>query len=147
MSRVLTTFLLLVALAPDPSAARGLATETLEMNPDFRDARSHIAAGRFPQAIALLMNLREDYPPSPEISNWIAYSHRKMKDYSTSKAFYDEALSINPNYLPALEYQGEWFIETGDLESARKNLARLKTLCGECHEYKDLAESLAKYGR
>ncbi len=140
------TLVAALACASPPALAVGSATDTLESDPDFRDARAHIAASRYREAIVLLEKLRSIYPPTPDVSNWLAYSHRKLKDYPTSKKFYDEALELNPHFLPALEYQGEWFLETGDIASAKKNLARLKELCGECHEYKDLAEALAKAG-
>lgn len=126
--------------------AIGSSPFALERNQDFREARRLIDEKRYPEAIATLTRLRDDFPTTPDIANWIAYSYRKMKDYPTSKRYYDEALSIDPNFLPALEYQGEWFIETGDIASAKLNLAKLKSLCEQCEETKDLAEALTKAG-
>jgi tetratricopeptide (TPR) repeat protein len=138
--------LVAAALLAGAALGKGSGRETLDSDPDFRDARLHIDAGRYREAIPLLTRLRDAYPTTPDIANWLAYSHRKLKDYPTSKRFYDEALAMDPAFLPALEYQGEWFLETGDIPSARRNLERLRELCGDCHEYRDLAEAFARHG-
>ena len=47
--------------------------------------------------------------------------------------FYKEALELEPNDQVALEEQADVLISKGALEVARKNIARLKTLCrGNC---------------
>ena len=43
--------------------------------------------------------------------------------------FYKEALELKPNDQIALAEQADVFISKGALEQARKNIARLKTLC------------------
>ncbi|WP_342361234.1 tetratricopeptide repeat protein [Terrarubrum flagellatum] len=142
-----TATLAAFSFAAAPSAlAVGTTLTALKSEPDFKDALQLIEEKRWPEAIEKLNGLRIYYPTLPDIANWTAYSYRKMKDYPTAKRYYDEALAIDPEFKPALEYQGEWFIETGDIAGARANLAKLEALCGRCHEYRDLAESLAKAG-
>lgn len=116
----------------------------LDEDPDYRQARRWIEEKNYAPAIEKLMALLNRQPNSPVLLNWIAYSHRKLKNYPVSKQFYDAALRRDPTFLPALEYQGEWFIETGDMASAKANLARLATLCGRCHEWQDLNEAIMK---
>lgn len=116
----------------------------LDEDPDYRQARRWIEEKSYAPAIEKLMALLNRQPNSPVLLNWIAYSHRKLKNYPVSKQFYDAALLRDPTFLPALEYQGEWFIETGDMASAKANLARLATLCGRCHEWQDLNEAITK---
>jgi hypothetical protein len=59
--------------------------------------------------------------------------------------YYSKALRIDPNHLGALEYQGELFVETKKIPSAKKNLAKLKSLCGAtCEEYLDLKKAIGK---
>jgi hypothetical protein len=53
---------------------------------------------------------------------------------------------IDPFYRPALEYQGMWFIEMGDVPSAKANLERLRKICEACEETKDLEDALKKAG-
>lgn len=146
MQRMIVAALIVAASFAVGGLARAVGPETtpLKQNPDYVRAVERIEATAYAEAIPTLMALRRDYPEAPEVANWLGFAHRKLKDYPTSKRFYDEALLLDPNYLPALEYQGEWFIETGDIASARANLAKLERLCGRCHEWDDLAKSLAK---
>lgn len=114
----------------------------LDEDPDYRQARRWIEEKNYQPAIDKLMGLLQRQPDSTALLNWIAFSHRKLKNYPLSKQFYDAALQRDPTYLPALEYQGEWFIETGDLASAKANLDKLARLCGRCHEWQDLDQAI-----
>lgn len=136
-------FVALMVLAA-PALAVGPDWTYLDEDPDYRAARRWIEDKNFPPAIEKLEALLKRQPNSPVLLNWLAFSHRKLKNYPLSKQYYDAALLRDPTFLPALEYQGEWFIETGDIASAKANLARLATLCGRCHEWQDLNEAVAK---
>lgn len=125
-----------LAVGPDVSA--------LDDDPDYRVARRWIEERNFPPAIEKLERLLARQPNSPVLLNWLAYAHRKLKNYPLSKQYYDAALLRDPTFLPALEYQGEWFIETGDMASAKANRERLATLCGRCHEWQDLNAAIEK---
>ncbi len=129
-----------------PAHAVGPETSTLDQDPDYRDGVAAIKANDYEKALVIFHRLQPERAAAPEVANWLGYAYRKLKRYPESKRWYDQALLLDPNYLPALEYQGEWFIETGDAASARANLARLERLCGQCHEWRDLAESLQKAG-
>lgn len=58
--------------------------------------------------------------------------------------FYREALTLEPNDQVALRGQGEAMVQKGAVERAKENLARLKTLCGNCAEATQLAAAIAK---
>ena len=58
--------------------------------------------------------------------------------------FYREALTLEPNDQAALRGQGEAMVQKGAVERAKENLARLKTLCGNCAEATQLASAIAK---
>jgi hypothetical protein len=51
-------------------------------------------------------------------------------------------LSLDPDHLGALNYQGFMFLETNQTESAQANLSRLGALCGDCSEYQTLKEAI-----
>jgi tetratricopeptide (TPR) repeat protein len=136
--------LAVVLLGIDPALAVGSDWSNLDQDPDYRQARRWIEEKNYAPAIEKLMELAKTQPNSPELLNWIAFSHRKLKNYPVSKQFYDAALQRDPTFLPALEYQGEWFLETGDAASAKANLEKLARLCGRCHEWQDLNEAIAK---
>lgn len=131
-------------LTAAPAFAVGPDWTYLDEDPDYRQARRWIEEKNFSPAIEKLEGLLNRQPNSPTLLNWLAYSHRKLKNYPVSKQYYDAALLRDPTFLPALEYQGEWFIETGDMASAKANLARLATLCGRCHEWQDLNAAIEK---
>ena len=57
--------------------------------------------------------------------------------------FYSKALEFNPEHKGALEYQGELFVEIGDLTRARANAAKLAKLCPQgCEEREDLDQAI-----
>lgn len=144
--RVLLAVMLAMSIATGlyhPAFAVGASDPVLEGEPDYRDATRMIKSEDFRAAIPLLLRLDKSYPQNAEVLNLLGFTHRKLKDYTAAKRFYDASLAVDAYYRPALEYQGMWFIEMGDLPSARANLAKLKTLCAPCEETKDLEEALA----
>lgn len=126
------------------AGAVGNPSSSLFNDPTWQKADQLVKDGKYAEALPILHGLDLDFADNADIHNLLGVSYRKLKDYPRSKLHYDRALAIDPNHLPTLEYQGEWFIETGDMASAEKNLAKLKWICGECHEYKDLAEAITK---
>jgi tetratricopeptide (TPR) repeat protein len=142
------TAILAIVLASVGTAALAVGPENprLQMEPEYRDAVRLIKTEKFEEAIPILFRLDRQYPNDPEVLNWLGFTHRKLKDYPEAKRFYDAALRIEPTYRPALEYQGMWFIETGDIPAAKGNLEKLRRICAACEETKDLEEALKKAG-
>lgn len=128
------------ALAVGPENPR------LQAEPDYRDAERFIKSSEYARAIPLLFRLDKAFPNEPEVLNWLGFTHRKLKDYPVAKRFYDAALAVDPLYRPALEYQGMWFIEMGDIPSAKANLGKLRRICAACEETRDLEDALKKAG-
>lgn len=105
--------------------------------------REIIAAKDFKSARAALLISNGEFPNNADVNNLLGFTSRKLKMYGPAATYYTKALSINPSHLGALEYQGELFIETNKIALAKKNLAKLKTLCGiNCEEYLDLKKAL-----
>lgn len=111
-------------------------TELTRINPmlnsnDFKKARTE------------LIKINRAFPNNADVNNLLGYTSRKLKSYRASASYYTKALQINPNHLGALEYQGELFVTTKKIASAKSNLAKLLTLCGvNCSEYKDLKKAI-----
>jgi tetratricopeptide (TPR) repeat protein len=137
--RVSTLLFLLNA----PAFAVGGADSGLESEPAYRDANRLIKAHDYAAAIPHLQQLDKALPNNAEILNLLGFTHRKIKDYPSAKRFYDASLAQDQYYRPALEYQGMWFIETGNIPAALANLARLRQICASCEETKDLEDALA----
>lgn len=59
--------------------------------------------------------------------------------------YYREALKRDPENLAALSGEGAALVEKGAVEKARRNLAKLETMCGaNCRETKTLAAAIAQ---
>lgn len=111
--------------------------------PDLAEARAKIKSKDFKGAIAVLDPLLDKYEHA-DLFNLVGFSYRKMGNYKNAAFFYAKALEFDPSHLGAPEYQGEMFVETGQIHKARENLARLVALCPSgCEEREDLEEAIA----
>ena len=63
-----------------------------------------------------------------EALNLVGYCARNLKQYDKSLAAYTRCLSLKEDYAPAREYLGELYVEMGDLDKAREQLAWLERL-------------------
>jgi tetratricopeptide (TPR) repeat protein len=107
--------------------------------------REFVEAKDFKTARAALIEVNKEFPNDADVNNLLGFTSRKLKMYSSSATYYTKALSINPKHLGALEYQGELFIVMKKVPLAKKNLAKLKALCGvKCEEYLDLKKAIGK---
>ena len=122
---------------PAPSvAAKNVTTELTKI-------RTLIAAKNFSAALTSLQAADKTFPNNADINNLLGYSARNLKQYKPAATYYEKALKIDPNHLGALEYQGELFMLTKKTSDAKKNLAKLKSLCGvNCEEYIDLKKAI-----
>jgi tetratricopeptide (TPR) repeat protein len=127
-----------------PVTAVGPSDTPLKEEALYKAGVAAIDARDWELALRIFHRMQPEHAAAPEVANWLGFAYRKLKRYPESKRWYDQALLLDPNYLPALEYQGEWFIETNDLPSAKANLAKLERLCGRCHEWQDLDASIRK---
>ncbi|MDX2156130.1 MAG: tetratricopeptide repeat protein [Hyphomicrobiaceae bacterium] len=79
-----------------------------------------------------------------DVYNLMGFAYRKMGNYPRATTFYAKALDFDVNHKGALEYQGELFLETGQLDRAKANLQRLESLCPlGCEEREDLEKAIA----
>ena len=83
--------------------------------------------------------------PSKEADkyNLLGFTARKSGDLNAAAEYYKKALEINPKHIQALEYQGELYLQLGEIEQAKKNLEKIKTICWfVCKEKKMLEEAI-----
>ena len=113
------------------------------------DARYGAAArlinqGLYREAIAELYVSQAIIGPHPDILNYLGYAHRKAGDYGAAQGYYRAALNLDPDHIGANEYLGELYLELGEIERAKAQLARLDELCAfGCAEREDLARLIA----
>lgn len=110
------------------------------------EAQTYIKQRRFDLAVAVLREAADASPENADVWNLIGYSQRNRGNLKESSEAYAKALSLDPDHLGALEYQGELFLLTGDIASAEKNLKRLQVLCSDgCEEKDELSAAIKTY--
>ena len=126
-----------------PAATPMPTSPTKNLNTDLSAIRALIASKNFTSALASLKIADRNYPNNADINNLLGYSARNLKQNKAAATYYTKALRINPNHLGTLEYQGELFVTTKKISAAKRNLAKLKQLCGvNCEEYLDLKKAI-----
>ena len=111
--------------------------------PDLTSVRTKIKAKDFKAAITELTTIA-DTTQHADVYSLLGFSYRKSGDAKTGGTFYAKALDFNPEHKGALEYQGEMFVDLGQVDKAKVNLAKLVTLCPQgCEEREDLEKAIA----
>lgn len=59
------------------------------------------------------------FPKHYEAQNELGYALRRTGKFAEAIAAYDRALELNSAYFPAIEYRGEAYLSTGQLEKAK----------------------------
>lgn len=112
----------------------------------YDQAKAAVYAGKFAEAREMLVAITRAEPRNADAWNLLGYSSRKTGDLKAAGKAYTKALKLNPAHLGALEYQGEMYLQLGDIEKAKANLATLSSLCGTCEEMRDLEKALKAAG-
>ena len=113
--------------------------------PDLTAVRAKIKAKDFSNALVDLKAVAESGINHPDVFSLMGFSYRKSGDRANGALFYRKALDLDPLHKGALEYQGEMFVEMGDIKKAKVNLAKLVELCPSgCEEREDLEKDIAE---
>jgi Flp pilus assembly protein TadD len=126
-------------------ATSALAVDTITSKdaPDLTSVRTKIKARDFKAALAELTPMLATYQHA-DVYNLMGFSLRKSGDPRQAYTFYRKALDFDPQHKGALEYLGELYVETGQVDKARENVAQLKKLCPSgCEELADLEKAIA----
>ena len=126
------------------STVKAVDTPTTREAPDLTAVRAKIKAKEFKAAVADLNELIDKGVQHADVYNLLGFSLRKSGDAKTAYTFYKKALDFDPEHKGALEYLGELYVETGQLDKAKENVIRLKALCpGGCEELADLEKAIS----
>lgn len=142
------TYALLISLllaGASIAATDALAIDTVSSRdaPDLTSVRAKIKAKDFKAAIVELTPMLETHQHA-DVYNLMGFSLRKSGDPKQAYTFYRKALDFDPEHKGALEYMGELYVETGQVDKARENVVLLKKLCpGGCEELADLEQAIA----
>lgn len=122
-----------------------------EREPDPRalalvaEGRSELASGQIQAAIDSFEAALAVDPAHTPIYVDLAEAARRQGLQGKAIHYYREAIEREPGNLAAISGEGEALLEKGAIEKARRNLARLESICGaECEETRQLASALAR---
>lgn len=110
----------------------------------FENVYGLIRLEKFDEAYESLKFIRV-LTPSKEADkyNLLGFTARKSGNLNAAAEYYTKALEINPKHIQALEYQGELYLQLGEIDEAKKNLEKIKTICWLiCKEKKMLEEAI-----
>ena len=132
----------LLGAAPFVQAAQAADSPPSTQAPDLTKVRALIKAKDYRAAIVQLNGLVSTQ--NADVYNLMGFAQRKSGDQANGMAYYQRALAIDPKHKGALEYQGQLFVELGQMDKARENQAALRRLCPSgCEELTDLNEAIA----
>lgn len=144
MNRFRIAAIVVCATAMIAGAASAMDTAYTAAAPDLAAVQARIDAEDFAGAIALLKPMLKTVQ-SADIFNLMGYSLRKSGDLAQAGTYYEAALQRDAYHLGALEYQGELFLELGQVDAAMANLGRLAALCPQgCEERRELETEIQK---
>jgi len=146
LQSILTSLALVIGLglAPVLRPAPAYAVDNLSSTdaPDLTSVRAKIKAKDYAAALADLRDIAEDIQQA-DVYNLLGFTLRKTGDFKTSLTYYTKALELEPDHKAAREYLGELYVETGNMEKAKEQLAVLNRLCpGGCEEREDLQKAI-----
>jgi tetratricopeptide (TPR) repeat protein len=106
----------------------------------YAEAVGLINQERYVDAFAALERTQAAVGPHADVLNYMGFTSRKLGRLDAALGYYREALRLDPNHLGATEYLGELYIQLGELDRARTQLARLDQLCAYgCAQREELA--------
>lgn len=113
---------------------------------EYRKAVKAIKKEDYVTAIELLQLSLDKNPKDADAWNYMGYSLRKLQRYEDALAAYGEALRVKPKHKGALEYLGELYLQTDQLDKAKAQLQRLDDVCFlSCKEYRELEKQIKKF--
>jgi tetratricopeptide (TPR) repeat protein len=136
--------LLSTVIAGAALGTNALAVDTITSRdaPDLTSVRAKIKAKDFKAALEELTPMLATYQHA-DVYNLMGFALRKTGDYQQAYTFYRKALDFDPDHKGALEYLGELYVETGQVEKAKDNAVRLRKLCPSgCEELADLEKAI-----
>jgi len=111
--------------------------------PYLTSVRAKIEAKDYKAALAELTPMLETHQHA-DVYSLMGFALRKTGDYKQAYTFYRKALDFDPNHKGALEYLGELYVETGQVDKAKENVTRLRELCPSgCEELADLEKAIS----
>lgn len=108
-------------------------------------AVAQINRGDYKAALSELYESAKVFGPHPDVLTYQGFANRKLGNREQALSYYTAALSIDDEHRGANEYLGEYYVEIGNLPMAKKQLAKLETICDfGCEEADELRRWIVK---
>jgi Flp pilus assembly protein TadD len=138
--------LLLAAAAGSASADPEDSDSDAARDPDVAAGKKALEAGDWNESAGRFSKAALRDPGNADLQNYLGYSYRHLRRHELAFKHYQRALEIDPRHKGAHEYIGEAYLEIGDLASAERHLAILKSLCPlSCEQLEDLQREVAAF--
>ena len=120
--------------------------QALLQDEDYAAGLAALKAGDAVAALRRFESARRRFPDSADPHNELGFAHRKLRQMDKAFEHYKRALMIEPRHRGAHEYIGEAYLMVGDVASAEKHLAVLRSICLlPCEELTDLEKAISEH--
>jgi len=118
--------------------------QALLQDADYRAGLAALKAGDASAALRRFESALRRFPDTADLHNELGFTHRKLRQMDKAFEHYKRALMIEPRHRGAHEYIGEAYLMVGDVASAEKHLAALRSICLlPCEELTELVNAIA----
>jgi len=122
----------------------GGSSATSTATPEFMAGAAAIEAKDYATAETHLKASVEKLPTHADSWSMLGFASRKLGKMDEAFKYYRQALSIDDEHRPGLNYLGHLFLETGQMDKAKGILEQLSSAClFGCPEYDDLKAAVA----
>jgi len=122
--------------------------QALASDADYAAGLAALKANDLPAALRRFQDALKRFPDAANLHNELGYTFRKLGRLDPAFEHYKRALAIDPRHRGAHEYIGEAYLMTGDVASAEKHLAALRSICTlPCEEMRDLQAAVDAHRR
>ncbi len=142
MKLVTILLCLLIPGALYASGGGGGGFSQRESAPSLQEIKKKIDDKKYPEAITLLKKYIKKDAGSADAYTYLGFSYRKNGQLPDAFTAYDKALALDPKHLGAHEYLGEAYLMNKEPAKARATLNKLKGICGNCEESRDLEKAI-----
>ena len=120
--------------------------QALLQDEDYVAGLAALKAGDAGAALRRFESALRRFPDSADLHNELGFAHRKLRQMDKAFEHYKRALMIEPRHRGAHEYIGEAYLMVGDVASAEKHLAALRSICLlPCEELTDLEKAITAH--
>jgi predicted Zn-dependent protease len=100
--------------------------------------------GNYAAALATLRTASNQ--ADPRVQTMIGFSLRKLGRVDEAMTYYNAVLAAHPERTTTRQYLGEAFLQLGQPDKAKQQLAEIAKRCGmACEDYRLLADEITKF--